>query len=111
MSTFSRALTLSTLAVSVLATAAVAGPRVDANGVVIRDEASCGTRQVASAQRAPMSFAATPTKVIFLNKNGGTYNIISGATDSATNSAGTIAAGDNRTHMGAVIPPIDASFD
>ena len=111
MSRFSRTLTLSTLAVSVFATAAVAGPRVDANGVVIRDEASCGTRQVASPQAPPMSFAATPTKVIYLNKNGGTYNIVNGATDSATNSAGTIAAGDGRTHMGAVIPPIDASFD
>lgn len=111
MSRFSRALTLSTLAVSVLGTAAVAGPRVDANGVVIRDEASCGTRQVASPYANRVSFAATPTKVIYLNKNGGTYNIISGATDSATNSAGTIAAGDGRTHMGAVIPPIDASFD
>ncbi len=111
MSRFSRALTFSTLAVSVLGTAAVAGPRVDANNVVIRDEASCGTRQVASPHASAMSFAATPTKVIYLNKNGGTYNIINGATDSATNSAGTIAAGDNRTHMGAVIPPIDASFD
>ena len=111
MSRFSCALTVSTLAVSVLGTAAVAGPRVDANGVVIRDEASCGTHQVASPHAAAMSFAATPTKVIYLNKNGGTYNIVNGATDSATNSAGTIAAGDQRTHAGAVIPPIDASFD
>lgn len=113
MSRFSHALTVSTLAVSVFGTAAVAGPRVDANGVVIRDEASCGTRQEPSAfaSAAPVSFAATPTRVIYLNKNGGTYNIVNGATDSATNSAGTIAAGDGRTHANAVIPPIDASFD
>jgi len=111
MSRFSHTLTLSTLAVSVLGTAAVAAPRVDANGVVIRDEASCGTTKVASPHAAALSFAATPTKVVYLNKNGGTYNIVSGATDSATNTADTIAAGDNRTHMGAVIPPIDAAFD
>lgn len=111
MSRLSRVLTFSTLAVSVLGTAAVAAPRVDANGVVIRDEASCGTHQIASPRAAAVSFAATPTKVVYLNKNGGTYNIVNGATDSATNSADTIAAGDGRTHTGAVIPPIDASFD
>jgi uncharacterized protein (TIGR03382 family) len=79
--------------------------------VVIRDEASCGTHQAASPRAAAVSFAATPTKVVYLNKNGGTYNIANAATDSATNTADTIAAGDNRAHAGAVIPPIEASFD
>jgi len=113
MTRFSQALTFSTLAVSAIGTAAVAAPRVDANGVVIRDEASCGTHQVASPlAAAKVSYAAaTPTKIVYLNKNGGTYNITNGDTDSATNTAKLIAAGDQRPHANAVIPPIDASFD
>lgn len=95
--------------------AALAGARVDATGALIRDEHSCGTTTTPRPV-AVSSFVAPPpavgtTRTVYLNKNGGTYNISSGATNAATNAANTIAAGDGRAHMGAVIPPIEASYN
>ena len=93
----------------------MAAPRVDANGVVIRDAASCGTRQIARPGAEDAAFIANPTttvRTIYLNKNGGTYNLKSGnVTDASTNTASTIAAGDGAPHANAVIPPIDAVFN
>ncbi len=62
------------------------------------------------------SFIAPPpatgtVRTIYLNKNGGTYNISGGSTNAATNAANTIAAGDGRSHMGAVIPAIETSYN
>ena len=50
-------------------------------------------------------------RTIYLNRNGGTYNVTTGMTDASTNTANVIASGDGKTHMNAVIPPIDANFD
>jgi hypothetical protein len=55
--------------------------------------------------------APTGARTIYLNRKGGTYNIVNGATNAATNTANTIAAGDGRTHSNAVIPPLESSFD
>lgn len=100
------------LLVSTWTVATHAGPRVDPHGNLIRDVHSCGTTTKAYPVPSISVFAApTGPRVIYLNKNGGTYNVIGGATDASTNTANTIAAGDGRTHMGAVIPPIDAVFD
>ncbi|MBL9016355.1 MAG: hypothetical protein JNL83_19355 [Myxococcales bacterium] len=95
---------------------ALAGARVDATGALIRDEHSCGTTTepypVAVSSFVAPPPAATPTvRTVFLNGKGGTYNITSGATNAATNTASTIASGNGRTHMGAVIPPVEASFN
>jgi MYXO-CTERM domain-containing protein len=95
---------------------ALAGARVDATGALIRDEHSCGTTTepypVAVSSFVAPPPAATPTvRTVFLNGKGGTYNITSGATNAATNTASTIASGDRRAHMGAVIPPVESSFN
>jgi hypothetical protein len=99
-------------------TSAAPAPRVDAQGRLIRGPASCGTPQYrppilgATPYIAPAIPATPPaTQVIYLNKNGGTYHINSGATNAATSTANIAAAGDNRTHANAVIPPIDSSFN
>lgn len=94
-----------------LSSTALARPHVDANGNLIRDAHSCGTTTAPYPVPNIATFATPGTRTIYLNKNGGTYNITGGATDASTNSANTIAAGDGRTHMNAVIPPIDAVFD
>jgi hypothetical protein len=111
MSKSALALLGSPLLVAVVGGMAAAGPHVDAAGVLIRDEHSCGTRQQPSAVASNLPFSAPTTRTIYLNKNGGTYNIGNGATNSATNAANVIAAGDGRAHANAVIPPIEASFD
>ncbi len=95
------------------APAALASPRVDTAGHLIRGPASCGTTRT----RAPVPIAtpyvapAGTTRTVFLNKNGGTYNITNSATNSSTNTANTIASGDGRTHSNAVIPAIESSFN
>lgn len=90
-----------------------ADARVDASGHLIRDHASCGTTRIAAPIATPFIAPAAPAgaRTIFLNRNGGTYQITSGATNSATNTANRLAAGDNQSHANVVIPPIDASFD
>lgn len=94
---------------------AFADARVDATGALIRDERSCGTtttpRPVAVSSFVAPPPAAGTVRTVYLNKNGGTYNISNGSTNAATNAANTIAAGDGRAHMGAVIPPIEASYN
>ena len=81
----------------------------------IRGPASCGTRQVARPGAEDATFIANPAttiRTIYLNKNGGTYNVRSGnVTDAATNTASTIASGDGAQHLNAVIPPIDSVFN
>jgi len=95
-----------------LTSTALARPHVGANGNLIRDAHSCGTTTTAYPVPNISTFAApTGPRIIYLNKNGGTYNVTNGATDASTNSANTIASGDGGTHMNAVIPPIDAVFD
>ena len=90
-----------------------AGPHVDANGVLIRGPKSCGTTVVAHPIVGATLFSqpATMTRTIFLNKNGGVYNITNGMTDASTNTANVIATGDNQTHANITIPPIDAVFN
>lgn len=92
---------------------AYAGPHVDVNGVLIRDARSCGTTTVAHPVAAAALFSqpATTTRTIFLNKNGGVYNITNGMTDASMNTANVIATGDNHTHANITIPPIDAVFN
>lgn len=98
-----------------LASTAHAGPRVDANGALIRGADSCGTTRTPIAVATPEAKIApanpSAARTIYLNRNGGTYNITNSATNAATNTANTIAAGDGRIHMGAVIPPLEPSFD
>ncbi|MEO8554442.1 MAG: Ig-like domain-containing protein [Kofleriaceae bacterium] len=94
-----------------LTSTALARPHVDANGNLIRDAHSCGTTTTPYPVPNIATFATPGTRIIYLNKNGGTYNVTSGATDAATNTANRIASGDGATHMNAVIPPIDAVFD
>ena len=101
----------SLLVCAILGGTAVATPHVDAAGVLIRDDHSCGTRQQPPAVASTGLFAAPATRTIYLNKNGGTYTIGNGATNSATNTASVIAAGDGHAHANAAIPPIEASFD
>ena len=57
------------------------------------------------------SAPATTTRTIYLNKNGGVYNITNGMTDASTNTANVIATGDNTAHANITIPPIDAVFN
>ena len=104
------------VALLLLTSQVMAAPRVDADGVLIRDAASCGTRQVARPGVEDAAFSAVPAtmvRTIYLNKNGGTYSIKSGSavTNSATNTANTLAAGDQQPHASAVIPPIDSVFN
>lgn len=90
---------------------ALARPRVDASGRLIRDAHSCGTTRIPAPVTLATPFASPGTRTIYLNRNGGTYNITNSATDAATNTANVIAAGDGRSHMNAVIPPIESTFD
>jgi len=100
--------------VLLVSSTALARPHTDANGNLIRDAHSCGTTTIKQPVPGAALFsapAANAPRTIYLNKNGGTYNITNGMTDAATNTANVIASGDGKTHMAAVIPPIDANFD
>jgi hypothetical protein len=90
---------------------ALARPRVDAAGHLIRDAHSCGTTSTPSANAVSTPFAAPARRTIYLNRMGGTYNVAGNATSSATNAVSTIASGDGRAHANAVIPPLEASFN
>lgn len=97
------------LAGVLLATVAEARPRV-----LVRGPESCGTTRMPSpvvSQRARPASPANTIRTVYLNRYGGTYNIANAATDSATNTANVIAAGDGRPHANAVIPPLESSFD
>jgi hypothetical protein len=99
--------------VLLISSTALARPHTDAHGNLIRDQHSCGTTTIKQPVpgAALYSTPATMTRTIYLNRNGGTYNVTNGMTDAATNTANTIASGDGQVHMNAVIPPIDANFD
>jgi hypothetical protein len=111
MSKLTLALIGSSLAIIMPGRPASARPRVDAAGVVVRDEQSCGTRQVPSPVAYAVPFVAPVTRTVYLNNHGGTYNVGNTVTNSATNVANVIAAGDRRAHASAVIPPIETSFN
>jgi MYXO-CTERM domain-containing protein len=91
----------------------LAEPHVDAQGNLIRDAESCGTSQIRrfTGDESPSFIAAPTIRTIYLNKNGGTYNVINAVTNAATNTASTITSGDGAPHMNAVIPPIEAQFN
>ena len=99
--------------VLLVSSTALARPHTDANGNLIRDAHSCGTTTIRQPVPGAALFSApgTTVRTIYLNKNGGTYNVTNGMTDAATNTANVIASGDGAAHMNAVIPPIDANFD
>ncbi|MEZ4400453.1 MAG: Ig-like domain-containing protein [Kofleriaceae bacterium] len=75
-----------------------------------RSTHSCGTRQIPGPGPIGPVAAAAAQRTIFMNKNGGTYQITSGATNSSTNVANRLvsANGQNRT---AVIAPLQAGFN
>ncbi|MBK9030283.1 MAG: hypothetical protein IPL61_02910 [Myxococcales bacterium] len=54
--------------------------------------------------------AAAATRTIYLNKNGGTYNIANAATNAATNTANRQVSANGQART-AVIPPMEASFN
>ena len=99
--------------VLLVSSSALARPHTDAKGNLIRDAHSCGTTTIKQPVPGAALFSAPAMapRTIYLNKDGGTYNITTGNTDSSTNTANVIASGDGKAHMNAVIPPIDASFD
>jgi MYXO-CTERM domain-containing protein len=99
--------------VLLVSSTALAGPHTDANGNLIRDAHSCGTTTIKQPVPGAALYSAPGTMVrtIYLNRNGGTYNVTTGMTDASTNTANVIASGDGKAHMNAVIPPIDANFD
>lgn len=94
-----------------LAGTAAAAPRTTADGILIRDEQSCGTRQEPHPGAVEITPFISGPRTVYLNRNGGMYNVINGATSSATNSASTVAAGDGRTHANAMIPALESTFD
>ncbi|HET9988431.1 MAG TPA: hypothetical protein VFQ65_07920, partial [Kofleriaceae bacterium] len=66
--------------VLLVSSTALARPHTDANGNLIRDAHSCGTTKVAHPVPGAVVFSAPVTRTIYLNRNGGTYNITNGMT-------------------------------
>lgn len=96
-----------------LSLAALAAPAA-AQVSTFRSTHTCGTRQIPRAGGPGPVLAAAATRTIYLNKNGGTYTINSGATNSATNVAykdvwaTMLQPGEERT---AVIAPMSSAFN
>ncbi len=94
---------------------ALAGPADDEHGATlpaasVRAAHTCGTRQVRNPLARPVQRAAGGgPRTIFLNRMGGTYQIVNGATNSATMTAATFVTADDRPRT-AVIPPLAADF-
>ncbi|MGN6107207.1 MAG: Ig-like domain-containing protein [Kofleriaceae bacterium] len=93
---------------------ALAGPDADGSDSTgwRRPDHSCGTRQipgpiVPSTERLP----AGTQRVVYLNRMGGTYQIGSGATNSATNSASSMIWPGSSGPATATIPPLASGFD
>lgn len=111
---FGRVFLGSIAALLVAAPVAQAAPRnaSSATGSTFRTTHRCGTRQVPGPLLSPPrnAHAAGDVRTIYLNRNGGTYQIGSGATNSSTNHASSSVLGTgSRT---AVIPPLDTGdFD
>ncbi len=71
----------------------------------------CGTEQIARTVEPPPPWlrAAGDQRVIYLNRNGATYNVSGSTTNSATNVVSTRAS--NGGSRMAVIPPLTADWD
>ncbi len=80
----------------------------------VRPAAACGTHQrpglVANPIQRPVGGAAAGPRTIFLNRFGGTYHIVNGATNSAQQNANVAVTNDGRTRN-AVIAPMGAGFN
>jgi MYXO-CTERM domain-containing protein len=79
----------------------------------IRGPNSCGTVQVpAVVQDGFTPYLAAPgaQRVVYLNRDGGVYNITQAATDSMTNTASVRVSGDGRART-ATIAPLASTFD
>ncbi|HUQ08142.1 MAG TPA: Ig-like domain-containing protein [Kofleriaceae bacterium] len=77
----------------------------------VRPAHRCGTEQVTRSVQPPPPWlrAAGDQRVIYLNRNGATFNVSGGTTNAATNVVSTrVANGGGRT---AVIPPLTADWD
>ena len=81
------------------------GPRMS-----VRSSHACGTRQVRGVGLGPIPRAAAGQRTVFLNRGGGTYHIVAGATNSATMTANRDVTADGRARE-AVIAPLAADFD
>ena len=81
------------------------GPRMS-----VRSTHACGTHQVRGVGLGPIPRAAAGQRTVFLNRGGGTYHIVSGATNSATMTANRSVTADGRARE-AVIAPLAADFD
>ncbi len=95
------------------ASVAPAAAEVIIDAPTARPPHSCGTRQapIALASDSTPGIALAPggQRTIYLNKNGGTYRVINGATSSATNTAtANVSAAGTLT---AVIPPVSNQFN
>ena len=89
---------------------AVAGRDTVDRTSTFRETHACGTRQVPNllASPPPVWHADAP-RTVFLNRGGGTYHIIGGRTNSATQSAN--ASVSNRGTGDITIAPLAAGFD
>jgi hypothetical protein len=97
-------LVLATLALGALALPAAAQQST------FRSTHQCGTPQIPRAGGPGPVAAAAATRTIYLNKNGGTYNITGSVTNSSTNTAATTVSA-NRQARTATIAPINAQFN
>jgi hypothetical protein len=80
-------------------------------GAQVTPARRCGTEQVARTVQPPPPWlrAAGDQRVIYLNRNGATYNITGNTTNAATNAVSTrVSNGGPRM---AVIPPLAADWD
>ncbi len=100
-------------AVTLGSTLAAADP-TDVSRPITRGPNSCGTVQeppvATDAFSARYLLAPGTQRVVYLNRNGGNYNIIQGATDSAANTASVRVSGNGSARM-ATIPPMGSNFD
>lgn len=109
-------LVASLLAVPSLAAAAPGGapPEQPWPTSSFRATHGCGTHQtpglVANPIQRPAGGAATGPRTVYLNRFGGTFHIINGATNSATDSANILVTADQRPRT-AVIAPMAADFN
>jgi hypothetical protein len=84
--------------------------------VLVLASSTAASAQPCATTRVPhpvSAFYAEPptTRVIYLDKDGGTFDITAGPTDSATNAANLIATGDSKERANVALAPIESSFD
>ncbi len=102
------------MAVALTASATWVG-QASAQGVSVgggrsfRETHTCGTRQV-PGPLTPTVFGPQPQRTIYLNRNGGTYTIVNGATNSATNQVNRNVHAQGRTGN-VTIAPMGAGFN